>query len=206
MEAFDMIQRTTLLGLGLVLTSATLLSAQSTKPVYRPVGIEHATVGKLEAFDGNARVIVLAPAPDLREENTPCAGRSRTFSVTPTTHVLGTIDAEGLDALNGLVDGIVLVRYIDAPDRPQAQRIWFIDEPQVREAAGSLVRIDHASRTLVLRNRMGAEETMSLKHDFLVDSDAGVGTLANLRNGQTIDVYYTKQGGENTARLLRIVS
>jgi len=204
-----MLQRTALMGLGLLLSNTTLLAAQGanqSRGHQHPTKVEHATVGKLEAFDVNARIMVLAPAPDLRPESTSCAGKSETFSVTQTTAVLGTTEADRLGSLSEQVGGVVVVRYADSPNRPEATRVWVVDEPTVLEVSGSIVQIDRADRTLVLRNKVGAEETMHLRHDFLVDSDAGLIDMSGLRDGQMISAYYTKEGTANQARLLRVVS
>ena len=78
----------------------------------------------------------------------------------------------------------------------------------MKEAKGSVVRVDHAGKFIVVKTAAGAEETFSLGKDVTIDSAKGVehGGAAVVKGataGADVTVHYTEEGAKKVAHALK---
>jgi arginine repressor len=144
------------------------------------VGIVHGTVTKV---DQSTKTVVVKTAD----------GTEHAIKVTGHTTYRGT--QEGFD---GLREGTeVVARETRKGADETAVEIGKIGENSVKATDGTIVKVDHGAKTVVLKSADGTEK--SFDYTETAGKDMGEAVGVGTEKGTKVTVYYTEEGGKKIA-------
>jgi arginine repressor len=144
------------------------------------VSVVHGTVKKVD----HATKTVVVKTDD---------GTEHTIKLTADTTYKGT--KEGLD---GLKEGTeVVARTTGKGVDETGVEIGRISKDSVKVTKGTVVKVDHGTKTVVVKTADGTEKTFEFTDDAAKDMGKGVG--AGTEKGAKVTVYYTEEAGKKTA-------
>ena len=164
-------------------------------------GAEHAVAGEVRKVDHAAKTVVLHTA-DGGDET---VGLSEHTVVHGVTSADSAVDAYAKDVLEG---AWAIVHYTGNGTHKTAVAIDALGGRRVKVAHGSVVRVDEAAESIVIRTRAGAEDTFELAGHVVVDADRGVErgatpTCRAIEKGAEVAISYFKQAGKKTAVVVK---
>lgn len=162
------------------------------KPAQAPV-VHHALFGTIKALDLKANTLVV----------TPMQGSDVTFKVDHrTTHIRG-MAAATLPKLAKQTGAGIVVSYSGEGTEMKAGAIDFIGTEPVKVAQGSLVRVNKATRSIVIKTGT-AEETFVLAVGAPIEMATGLVNLDSFATklNERVSLYYTEKAGAKHIRLI----
>jgi Cu/Ag efflux protein CusF len=180
------------------LTTATAAAAPAQGAARRT---EHAITGEVKRVDHQTKTLVIHTADGVDE----------TMKFTERTTVHGVKDVAKVSdkAAKGLLEGSTAVIVVtgEGMDRT-AVEIGHVGKHPVRLLKGTVVRVDEGGKYLVVKTAAGAEETVDLSKDVIVDSGKGldraaVASARGLDKGTEVTVHYSDEGGKKLAHLIK---
>lgn len=143
-------------------------------------GVVHGTVTKV---DQGTKTVVVKTAD----------GTEHAIKVTDHTTYKGT--EEGFD---GLKEGSeVVVRETHKGTEETGVEIGKIGEGSVKVTDGTIVKVDHGAKKMVVKSADGTEKSFDYTETAGKDMGEAVGT--GTENGAKVTVYYTEEGGKKIA-------
>jgi hypothetical protein len=155
------------------------------KPAQAPVA-QHALFGTIKALDLKANTLVV----------TPMQGSDVTFKVDHrTTHIRG-LAAATLPSLAKHTGAGIVVHYTGEATETKAVTIDFIGTELVKVAQGTLVRVNKATRSIVIKTAT-AEETFVLAVGAPIEMATGLVNLDSFaaKLNERVSLYYTEKAG-----------
>jgi hypothetical protein len=120
-------------------------------------------------------------------------GTEHTLKVTGQTTYKGT--KEGFD---GLKEGTeVVVHETGKGTKETGLEIGKISDDGVKVTEGTVVKVDHGTKTVVVKSADGTEKAFDYTETAGKDMGEGVG--AGTEKGAKVTVYYTEEGGKKIA-------
>jgi hypothetical protein len=148
------------------------------------VSVVHGTVTKV---DHDTKTVV------VKAED----GTEHTIKVTGQTTYKGT--KEGLD---GLKEGTeVVVHKTGTGAKETGLEIGKISKDGVKVSEGTVVKVDHGAKTVVVKGADGTEKTFDYTETAGKDMGQAVG--AGAEKGAKVTVYYTEESGKKIAHFFR---
>jgi hypothetical protein len=163
------------------------------KPAQTPVA-QHAMFGTIKTLDLKANTLVV----------TPMQGADVTFKVDHrTTHIRG-MAAATLPSLAKRTGSGIVVHYTGEATEMKAVGIDFIGTEPVKVADGTLVRVNKATRSIVIKTATGPEETFALAIGVPIEMATGLANLDTFATklNERVSVYYTEKAGAKHVRLI----
>jgi arginine repressor len=162
---------------------------------------EHAVAAEVRKIDHAAKTVALHTAE----------GGNETARFTEDTVVRGVnsaasaVDVWAKDALEG---AWAIVLYTENGAHKTAVAIDSLGGRTVKVAHGSVVRVDEAAESIVIRTRAGAEDTFELAGHVVVDAGRGVErgatpTCRAIEKGAEVAISYSEQAGKKTAVVIK---
>jgi hypothetical protein len=104
-----------------------------------------------------------------------------------------------------------VVRYTEDGARKMATGLEYVGDGVWKAARGTVVGVDHAARTVVVKTADGAEWTLDTGKHAVVESGRGIAKLGDetgegLAKGAEVTVHYTEEGGKKVAHFFRKAS
>jgi arginine repressor len=161
-------------------------------------GVGHAIVGSVDKVDTAAKTISVKTAD----------GTVEVFEFTERTAVTGAKDVAKVADLSGKSTYHFVVRYTEDGARKIATGLEYVGEGAWRAARGTVVGVDHAARTVVVKTADGAEWTFDAGKHAVVETGRGIAKLGDetgegLVKGAKVTVHYTEEGGKKVAHFFR---
>lgn len=148
------------------------------------VSVVHGTVTKV---DHDTKTVV------VKAED----GTEHTIKVTGQTTYKGT--KEGLD---GLKEGTeVVVRKTGTGAEETGLEIGKIGTDSVKVSEGTIVKVDHGAKKVVVKSADGTEKTFD--YTETAGKDMGEAAGAGAKKGAKVTVYYTEETGKKIAHFFR---
>lgn len=200
----------TLLGLTFIAVGALPLSAQEG---HAPVSqqdhqtatrarTEHAQIGRLVTLDESAHRLGLVPQTEDMTRSVNSTAASRFFHVDRWTPVrgLGSIMKVGEITPNQTGD-LVRITYSVENGHAVAEQVDFLAARQIRITTGTVANVDLQTRSFDVKNVEGEIQHMNLNIGVggVVDSPDGLMQLADLHEGQRVEVYFTPRPGTTSS-------
>jgi arginine repressor len=175
--------------------------ARASQADSRLIRAEHAVAGEVRKVDHAAKTVVLHTADGGHET----VGISEDTVVYGVTSAGSTVDTYAKDALEG---AWAIVLYTENGAHKTAVAIDSLGGRTVKVAHGSVVRVDQAAESIVIRTRAGAEDTFELAGHVVVDAGGGVErgatpTCRAIEKGAEVAISYSEQAGKKTAVVVK---
>jgi hypothetical protein len=166
----------------------------------RVIRAEHAVAAQVRRVDHSAKMVVLHTA-DGGHETVAFSEHTVVHGVTSAD---SAVDAWAKDALEG---AWAIVLYTENGEHKTAVAIDSLGGRAVRIAHGSVVRVDEAAKSMVIRSKGGAEDTFDLAGYVVVDAggrvERGATPCRAIETGTEVAISYAEQGGKKTAVVVK---
>ena len=164
-------------------------------------GAGHAIVGTVDKVDTAAKTITVKTVD----------GTVEVLQFTEKTAVMGAKDVAKVADLTGKSTYHFVVRYTEDGARKTATGLEYVGDGAWKAARGTVVGVDHAARTVVVKAANGAEWTFDAGKHAVVESGRGIAKLGDetgegLAKGAEVTVHYTEEGGKKVAHFFRKAS
>jgi hypothetical protein len=151
--------------------------------------------------DHAAKTVVIETADGV-DETARYTGDTLIHGVTSAA---SAVDARAKEALEG---AWAVLHYTGDGAHKTAVAIDSLGGRTVKVARGTVVRIDEAAASIVIKTKAGDEETFDLARHVVVDAGRGVerGTTATCRaiaKGLEVAISYSKTAGHRTAVVVK---
>ena len=161
-------------------------------------GVGHAVVGSIEKVDTAAKTIAVKTVD----------GTVEVFHFTEKTAVTGARDAARVADLAGHRTYRFVVRYTDDGLQKTATGLEYVGDGVWKAAKGTVVDLDRAGHTVVMKTADGAEWTFHATEHAAVETGRGIEKLGvytgkSLEKGAEVTVHYTEEGGKKVAHFVR---
>jgi hypothetical protein len=179
--------------IGIVLAAVLCAAAVSAA-----AGVGHAIVGSIDKVDTTAKTIAVKTVD----------GTVEVLEFTEKTAVTGAKDVAKVADLAGKGAYHFVVRYTDDGLRKTATALEYVGDGAWKAARGTVVDLDHAGRTVVMKTADGAEWTFQATAHAVVETGRGIEKLGaetgeGLAKGTAVTVHYTEEGGRKVAHFFR---
>jgi hypothetical protein len=160
--------------------------------------VGHAIVGSIDKVDTAAKTIAVKTVD----------GTVEVVEFTEKTAVTGAKDVAKVADLAGKSTYHFVVRYTDDGARKTATALEYVGDGAWKAAKGTVVGLDRAGRTVVVKTADGAEWTFDAGKHAVVDTGRGIAKLGDetgegLAKGAEVTVHYTEEGGKKVAHFFR---
>jgi hypothetical protein len=164
-------------------------------------GAGHAVVGSIDKVDTAAKTIAVKTVD----------GTVEVLEFTENTAVTGAKDVGRVADLTGKRTYHFVVRYTEDGTRKVATGLEYVGDGVWKAARGTVVAVDHAARTVVMKTADGAEWTFDAGKHAVVESGRGIAKLGDeagegMAKGAKVTVHYTEDGGTKVAHFFRKAS
>jgi hypothetical protein len=162
---------------------------------------EHAVAAEVRKIDHATKTVALHTADGGNET----ARFTEDTVVHGVTSAASAVDVWAKDALEG---AWAIVLYTENGAHKTAVAIDSLGGRTVRIAHGSVVRVDEAAESIVIKTRAGAEDTFELAGHVVVDAGRGVErgatpTCRAIEKGAEVAISYSEQAGKKTAVVVK---
>jgi hypothetical protein len=174
------------------------LGAPTIPPVKSARIAQNAVAGELKKFDAATKTAVIKLAD----------GTEEVFKLTEKTAVHGVESGAKMAALAGKEGGQFIVHYTVEGAEKTAESFKYMGAEAPRIAKGTVSGVDKAGHTIAVKTADGAVETYHLSEKCVLDTGKGVaeGSAAvgnTVKDGASITVHYTTEGGKKVAHLVK---
>jgi hypothetical protein len=174
------------------------LGATTIPPVKSARIAQNAVVGELKKFDAATKTAVIKLAD----------GTEEVFKLTEKTAVHGVESGAKMAALAGKEGGQFIVHYTVEGAEKTAESFKYMGAEAPRIAKGTVSGVDKAGHTIAVKTADGAVETYHLSEKCVLDTGKGIaeGSAAvgnTVKDGASITVHYTTEGGKKVAHLVK---
>ena len=164
-------------------------------------GGEHAVAGEVRKVDHAAKTVVLHTA-DGGDETVALSEHTVVHGITSAD---SAVDAWAKDVLEG---AWAIVLYTENGAHKTAVAIDSLGGRTVKIAHGTVVRVDPAAESIVIKTTSGAEDTFELAGYVVVDAGRGVergatATCRAIEQGAEVAISYSEQAGKKTAVVVK---
>ena len=196
--------RRSLSAVAILTVLATPLLAQQTGRKAHEAGyhMEYAAVGTLARFDRATMTLDLA----LPADSEAVLGTILRYRFTDGTTLVGLNPGDQIGTLAGQEGAALVVRYENTSTQPVVKSIWFLGAEKIREVSGKVTRVDRANHLLIVRNKAGGEESITLAKHTPIVGKMGIVPMADIHEGQMMNVYFVREGSHRDARLVRVMA
>ena len=175
--------------------------ARASRDDTRATRADHAIVAEVLKIDHAAKTVVLHTA-DGGHETVAFSEHTVVHGVTSAD---SAVDAWAKDVLEG---AWAMVLYTENGAHKTVVAIDSLGGGTVRIAHGSVVRVDEAAGSMVIRTKAGAEDTFELAGFVAVDAGRGVErgatpTCRAIETGAEVVISYSEQAGKKTAVIVK---
>ena len=175
--------------------------ARASRDDSRLTRAEHAVAAEVRKVDHAAKTVVLHTA-DGGHETVALSEHTVVHGVTSAD---SAVDAWAKDVLEG---AWAIVLYTENGAHKTAVAIDSLGGRTVKVAHGSVVRVDQAAESIVIKTTSGAEDTFELAGYVVVDADRGVergatATCRAIEKGAEVAISYSEQAGKKTAVVVK---
>ena len=175
--------------------------ARASRDDTRETRAEHAVAGEVRKVDHAAKTVVIHTAEGGHET----VAFSEHTVVHGVTSADSAVDAWAKDVLEG---AWAIVLYTGNGAHKTAVAIDSLGGRTVKIAHGTVVRVDPAAESIVIRNTSGAEDTFELAGYVVVDAGRGVergatATCRAIERGADVAISYSEQAGKKTAVVVK---
>jgi|SRR5581483_5202221 len=162
----------------------------------------HVVAGVVTKLDAMSKTIVVRTAD----------GTEEIFKYTTATTVHASEDAAkaiktgaGDSYLAGKEGTHVIVHYTGEGSDKAAIGIDDFGQDTLKVSKGTVIRVDRAGRTFVIRGEDGAEDIYHVAEDATIDSEHGIvkGAELTAKEGANVTVHYTEKAGRKIAHLVK---
>jgi len=160
--------------------------------------VKHAIIGSIETVDKTAKTVAIKTAD----------GTIETVKWTGKTTVRGLkAGAKAVD-FAGHEGSHVVVHYSVKGAEKTAHAFEYLGRETPKVMEGTIKVIGRGTRTVVVKTGDGAEETLDLSEDAVVDSEKGIVdaskfTAKETEKGSKVIVHYTEEGGRKVAHFIK---
>ncbi len=160
--------------------------------------VKHAIIGSIETVDKTAKTVAIKTAD----------GTIETVKWTGKTTVRGLkAGAKAVD-FAGHEGSHVVVHYSVKGAEKTAHAFKYLGRETPKVMEGTIKVIGRGTRTVVVKTGDGAEETLDLSEDAVVDSEKGIVdaskfTAKETEKGSKVIVHYTEEGGRKVAHFIK---
>jgi Cu/Ag efflux protein CusF len=164
--------------------------------------VVHAVSGEVTKVDKSAKTLT------VKAED----GTEHAFKYSDKTTVRGYHDASKMakaGAMDTYFDGKegthVVVRYTKKGADKAALSVEDFGKEDLKEARGTVTKVDKGAHTVTVKTEEGAEATYSLGRDAAVDTEKGVvkGTDYTAKEGDKVVVHYSEDAGKKVVHFFK---
>lgn len=186
---------------GLVAASVGVLSAQQPTPrkeQARVPGARHAVAGTLKKVDITAKTLAITTVENAEQG----------LKFDAQTIVRGLAGAKQVKALAGKEGAALVVEYTGQAAEATASAVQYLGKEPLKLATGTVVRIDHPARKIMLKLEAGGEETFELAPAAPIDLPSGIVPLTSFAPKPDLKIagVYTEKGKRKTIHLIKQVA
>lgn len=164
--------------------------------------VVHAVAGIVTKVDGVTKTFAVKTAD----------GTEQVFRYTATTTVhasegsaRGARTAAADTYLAGKESTHVVVHYTGEGTDKTAAGIEDFGQDALKVSKGTVIRVDHVGRTVLIRGEDGTEDTYHVAKDATIDGEHGIVNGSDLvaKDGEKVTVHYSEKAGKKVVRLLK---